>query len=187
LNFHINSPQTGPIFLALAPFTPALGQWYNLQVTRKNDTYTIFVNGTAVSSQPDSHRVPDAKAPLTIGEAESPPGNFFMNGSLDEVAIYDNAVSPTAAAGQPASALSLAPLASSLLGTGQPALPAAPLAGPATPTAPPASQSSPRPVSNVSSPPHAGATDAVFAASYTATNDDSAWLSAPLSSGLNAI
>src|SRR5262249_8655867 len=141
LNLPINNPQPTPIFLALAPFTPALGQWYNLQVTRQAGAYTIFVNGTAVSSQPDSHRVPDAKAPLTIGEAESPPGNFFMNGSLDEVAIYDTAVSPTAAAGQPASALSLAPLASGLLGTGQQPTPAAPAPGPAVPSAPPASQS----------------------------------------------
>jgi hypothetical protein len=187
LNFHINSPQTGPIFLALAPFTPALGQWYNLAVTRQDGTYTIFVDGSPVSSQFNSLPVPDANAPLTIGEAESPPGNFFMNGSLDDVGIFDNAVRPTAAAGQPASALSLAPLASSLLGTGQPPLPAAPLAGPATPSAPPASQSSAPPASSVSSPPHAGSTDAVFAASHTATNDDSAWLSAPLSSGLNAI
>jgi hypothetical protein len=183
LNFHINSPQTGPIFLALAPFTPTLGQWYNLQVTRKHDTYTIFVNGTAVSSESDSHPIPDANAPLTIGEAESPPGNFFMNGRLDEVAIYDKAVNPNTAAGRPASALSLAPLASSLLGTGQPALPAAPLAGPATPSAPPASQSSARPASSLSSPPHAGATDAIFAASHTATNDGGTWLFAPLAAG----
>jgi hypothetical protein len=187
LNFHINSPQTGPIFLALAPFTPTLGQWYNLQVTRKHDTYTIFVNGTAVSSQSDSHPIPDANAPLTIGEAESPPGNFFMNGRLDEVRIYDKAVDPKTAAGQPASALSLAPLASSLLGTGQPVLRATPLPGPATPSAPPASQSGVLPATSTSSTAHSGATDAVFAASHTATNDESAWLSAPLSSGLNAI
>src|SRR5262249_7022225 len=55
LYFHVNNPQIGwGSFLALAPFTPALGQWYNLQVTRKTDTYTIFVNGTAVSSESDS-------------------------------------------------------------------------------------------------------------------------------------
>jgi hypothetical protein len=187
LNFHINSPQIGGHFLALAPFTPTLGQWYNLQVTRQAGTYTIFVNGTAVSSQPDSHRVPDAKAPLTIGEAESPPGNFFMNGSLDEVAIYDGAVSPTAAAGQPASALSLAPLASSLFSTAVPAVPPASAPVPAAPSAPPASHSGVLLATGTSSTAHSGATDAVFAASHTATNDDDAWLSALLSSDLNAI
>ena len=176
LNFHINSPQTGPIFLALAPFTPTLDQWYNLQVTRKHDTYTIYVNGTAVSSQSDSHPIPDANAPLTIGEAESPPGNFFMNGRLDEVAIYDNAVGPKTAAVQPASALSLAPLASSLLGTGQQPMPAMPAPGPGTPSAPPAS---PAPNPLTSATPAAvpsGAADLVFAGSGGAVTDDNAWL-----------
>jgi hypothetical protein len=171
LNFHINSPQTGPIFLALAPFTPALGQWYDLAVTRREGTYTISVNGTAVSSQRDSHRIPDAKAPLTIGEAESPPGNFFMNGRLDEVAIYDNAVSPTAAA-----ALSLAPLASSLLGTGQQPTPAAPAPGPETPSAPLARPVPNLPTSATPSAVPSGAADVVFAGSGDKVTDDNAWL-----------
>ena len=183
LNFHINSPQTGPIFLALAPFKPTLGQWYNLQVTRKHDTYTIFVNGTAVSSQSDSHPIPDANAPLTIGEAESPPGNFFMNGRLDEVAIYDKAVDPKTAAGQPASAVSLAPLASTLLGPEQQPTLAVSAPASAVPSAQPANQSRVLPASSASSPAPAGATDAVFATSRPAANDAGAWLFAPLFSG----
>ena len=34
LYFHINSPSIGPQFLAETPFSPTLGQWYNLAVTR---------------------------------------------------------------------------------------------------------------------------------------------------------
>ena len=176
LNFHVNIPGTGGFFLALAPFTPTLGQWYDLQVTRQAGTYTIFVNGTAVSSQPDSHRIPDAKAPLTIGEAESPPEHFFMNGRLDEVAIYDNAVGPKTAAVQPASALSLAPLASSLLDTGQQPTLAVPAPGPGNPSALPASPVSNLPTSATPAAVPSGAADLVFAGSGGAVTDDNAWL-----------
>jgi hypothetical protein len=104
-----------------------------------------------------------------------------MNGRLDEVAIYDNAVSPKTAADQPASVLSLAPLASSLLGTGQQAISAASAPSPATLSAPPASQNGIQPATGASSPASAKATAAVFAASHPAANDDGAWLFAPLS------
>jgi hypothetical protein len=182
LYFHVNNPQIGwGSFLALAPFTPNLDQWYNLQVTRKHDTYTIFVNGTAVSSESDSHPIPDVNAPLTIGEAESPPESFFMNGRLDEVAIYDKAVSPKTAAGQPASALSLAPLVSSLLGTGQQPTPATPAPGPGTPSAPPASPARNLPTSATPAAVPSGAADVVFAGSGGTVTDDNAWVLESLS------
>ena len=106
-----------------------------------------------------------------------------MNGRLDEVAIYDKAVNPKTAAGQPGSALSLAPLASSLFGTEQQAIPAASAPSTAAPSAPPASQRRVLPASGTSSHAPAGATDAVFAASRTAANDAGAWLFAPFSIG----
>jgi hypothetical protein len=104
---------------------------------------------------------------------------------------FDFRTSPLAAAtsaavpaiGQPASALDLAPLASSLPGTGPDAPPAVPAPRPATPSTSPAGPSGSPTASDVSSPVPAGATDAVFAASHPPTNDDGAWLFAPLSSG----
>jgi hypothetical protein len=99
LYWHMNSPATGPVFLALAPFSPNLNQWYNLAVTRAGSTFTIYVNGTPVSSATSSLPVPDANAPLTLGEAESPPGNFFMNGSMDDVLLYNRALSAAEIAG----------------------------------------------------------------------------------------
>jgi probable HAF family extracellular repeat protein len=84
---------------------------------------------------------------------------------------------------QPASAVHLAPPAPSLLATGQPAMPAAPLPVPAAPSAPPASPSGGQSAPSGSSPAHAGATDAVFAASHPAANENDTWIFAPLSSG----
>jgi hypothetical protein len=95
------------------------------------------------------------------------------------------AVTPAAApaVGQPASSQDPALPAFSLLSMNQPALLAAPHSGPATPSAAPASQSGLLPTARASSPAPARATDAVFAASHPATNDDGTWLFAQLSFG----
>jgi hypothetical protein len=111
-----------------------------------------------------------------------------MNGRLDEVAIYDNAVSPKTAADQPASVLSLGPLASSLLGTGQQPTPAVPAPGPGNPSAPPASPSGGLPALDASSPAPARTTDAANAAAHAAAGADGAWLLTPFSpNSLDAI
>jgi len=89
LNFHINGPSTGSFFLVQAPFSPNTGQWYHLAVTRNGDTYTIFVDGTPVGSEVNAVAIPNANAPLTIGQAEE---LGFMNGLLDEVTIYNRAL-----------------------------------------------------------------------------------------------
>jgi hypothetical protein len=99
LYWHMNSPATGPVFLALAPFTPNVNQWYNLAISRSGSTFTIYVNGQPVASQDNAQPVPDANAPLTLGEAESPPGNFFMNGRMDDVLLYNRALSAQELAG----------------------------------------------------------------------------------------
>lgn len=95
LNFHINGPGVGSFFLVRAPFTPIPNQWYHLGVTRRLNTYTVFVNGTSVGSESNTAPVPNASAPLTIGQAEGIAGaSGFMDGALDEVTIYNRSLSP---------------------------------------------------------------------------------------------
>lgn len=89
LNFHINGPGTGSFFLVQAPFSPNVGQWYHLAVTRNGNTYMIFVDGIPVGSEVNTVAIPNANAPLTIGQAEE---LGFMNGLLDEVTIYNRAL-----------------------------------------------------------------------------------------------
>lgn len=89
LNFHINSPSLGAQFFPLAPFSPALHTWYHLAVTRNGSLYRIYINGTLAASATNTASVPNAAAFLTIGEAE---GIGFMNGLLDEVTIYNRAL-----------------------------------------------------------------------------------------------
>ena len=89
LNFHING-STGGRFFPLAPFAPVVGQWYHLSITRDGDLYTIYVDGEIRGSETDTRVIPDANAPLTIGQAEF---LGYMNGRLDEMTFYTRALS----------------------------------------------------------------------------------------------
>ena len=92
LNFHINGPGTGSVFMPRVPFSPIVDQWYHLAVTRNGSTYTIFVDGGPAGSAEDTRNIPNANSPLMIGRANEYWGGF-MNGRLDEIAIYDRALS----------------------------------------------------------------------------------------------
>jgi hypothetical protein len=58
-------------------------------VTRNGDAYSIYVDGTRVSTDTNSLPIPVAKAPLTIGQAEG----LYVEGTIDEVMIFDRALS----------------------------------------------------------------------------------------------
>src|SRR5439155_2400350 len=88
--FHINGPSVGSVFLGPIPFALTAGQWHQLAVTRSGSTYTFYADGAAVGSATDVRPIPDANAPLTIGQAE---GVGFINGRLDEAAIFSRALS----------------------------------------------------------------------------------------------
>jgi WD40 repeat protein/tRNA A-37 threonylcarbamoyl transferase component Bud32 len=90
LNFCICNAGKGE-FYAKANFSPDVDKWYHLAVTRSRGTFTIYVNGAPVSSEKVDLAIPYPDAPLTIGQAE---GGGFFSGLLDEVAIYDRALSP---------------------------------------------------------------------------------------------
>jgi hypothetical protein len=89
LEFVFSSPTIGDQFLTFGPFAPNLNQWYHLAVRRQGNTFTVFVNGLPSGSVINTAAIPNPNAPLTIGQAES---LGFMNGRLDEVTIYDRAL-----------------------------------------------------------------------------------------------
>jgi hypothetical protein len=92
LQFHINSPTIGNpgVNIGSTSFSPNPGEWHHVAVTRSGTSYTFYVDGTPGSSVTNSMAVPDANAALTIGEGEN---NFFVNGLIDEVEIFDRALS----------------------------------------------------------------------------------------------
>lgn len=89
LSFHTNSIEQGPRFFPLAPFSPRVGEWYHLALSRADSLYRIFINGEQVAAELDDGAVPDAGALLTLGQAEN---LGFMKGLLDEVTIYERAL-----------------------------------------------------------------------------------------------
>ena len=89
LNFHINDPKHGPVFLVRAPFTPELYQWYHFAITRRQNVFTIYVNGRVVGSEMSNREIPHSNAPLNIGEAEG----YYFNGLLRSIDLYQRALS----------------------------------------------------------------------------------------------
>jgi hypothetical protein len=100
IRFMIDSPTLGPIDTVAAFWTPKLNHWYHVAVTREGHAYRLFVDGLRVAKDWDAHRIPNADAPLQIGAATGgfagatgEPGGFHFNGLIDEVGVYNVALS----------------------------------------------------------------------------------------------
>jgi len=88
----VNTADVPPnFFLVRAPFSPVVGEWYHLAVTKTATLFTIYVNGVEVGSEVSTPPISNANAPLIIGQSNEPFGGF-MNGLLDEVTIYNRAL-----------------------------------------------------------------------------------------------
>jgi hypothetical protein len=88
LTFHINGPTSDSHFLVNSPFTPSLGVWNHVAVTRSENTFSVYIDGALAGTEDSSVTIPDAAAALTIGQAEG----LFTHGLIDEVSIYDQAL-----------------------------------------------------------------------------------------------
>ena len=93
LDFHTNGQETS---WAAAPFSPVVGQWYHLAVTRSGTSVTSYADGLPIGSGPAPAAFPNPNALLSIGyvfdyTALAPLGH--MNGLLDEITIYNRALS----------------------------------------------------------------------------------------------
>jgi len=90
LGFHINNPQSISARIAASSWYGRANEWHHLAVTREADTYCIYINGQCTVRGDNSHPVPAARAPLTIGQAEG----LFIEGLLDEVMLFNRALAP---------------------------------------------------------------------------------------------
>jgi hypothetical protein len=89
LQFHVNMP-TGATYIGSASFTPNVGRWYHIALTRSGTNFLFYINANLVSSNSSTVVIPTPNAPLTIGQAE---GGLSFNGLLDEIQIYNRALS----------------------------------------------------------------------------------------------
>jgi hypothetical protein len=90
LTFHVNTPGGSPNFqISSNTFSAAINTWYHVALTRSDDTYTFYKNGTAIGSASQSGTIPNAATPLTIGWGE---GSGSFDGLIDDVRIYNYAL-----------------------------------------------------------------------------------------------
>jgi hypothetical protein len=89
LQLHLYSSSLGVIYLGSGTFSPVLNRWHHLAVTRSASLFSFYVDGALNSTAASSVAIPNANAPLTIGEAEN---SFFMGGLEDEIAVYNRAL-----------------------------------------------------------------------------------------------
>jgi hypothetical protein len=90
IRFHVNSPTLGAIDTIVYPWQPDTDQWYHVAITRDAGSYSLYLNGRQAITEASSIYIPDANVALSIGESE---GQYFFNGSIDEVEIFDQALS----------------------------------------------------------------------------------------------
>lgn len=94
LFFHINSPEIGNPGLDITstpPFAPSVGEWHHVAVTKSGIAYTFYVDGSPGTPVSNSTAVADANAPLVIGQTGE--SSRFINGLIDEVEIFNRALS----------------------------------------------------------------------------------------------
>lgn len=116
LYFDVNWPYNWQAMVS-APWTPTVGTWYHLAVTRDGDLWTLYVDGAVLGSSTNAATLPEIAAPVRLGYAEAnESGVFALDGSLDEVLFFHRALSAgEVAAIHGAGAAGLcAPVASSL-------------------------------------------------------------------------
>ena len=89
LQLHINSPGGGATYVTSTTFSRTTNQWYHLAITRRGTVFTFYKNGAVVSTTTSSVSIPAASVPMTFGSAE---GSFFFHGQLDEISIYNRAI-----------------------------------------------------------------------------------------------
>src|SRR5262249_25243293 len=89
-----NSSGFGPT--VNATFAPAAGTWHHVAYTFDGTTQTLYIDGTPVASGMTGRSISYDSSPFLIGrdiQNGSPYG--FLGGVIDEVAIYNRALSST--------------------------------------------------------------------------------------------
>jgi hypothetical protein len=143
-------------------------------VTDAADNSAIFIGISSSSAN-------ISRIALSISKVSGGTGADKPWFAINQFDFRTSAAAAAPAISQPASAINLTPLMSSLLSTGQPVMPAASHSSPLLPSTSPASQSGALLTSGTTSAVPVEATDAVFAASHPAASDDNAGLFVPLS------
>ncbi|MGI8966060.1 MAG: LamG-like jellyroll fold domain-containing protein, partial [Limisphaerales bacterium] len=87
---------------------PLAGQWYHVAATWDGTVGKVYVNGSLAATSSATNYIPNPDSPLTVGARS--PGDFFWNGTADEVAIYGSALTPSQILAHYTNGISVAPV-----------------------------------------------------------------------------
>jgi RHS repeat-associated protein len=87
--FHVGHAGAPGTFIGPFPFVVEPGQFHHVVLSRAGVTYRLHVDGRFIGAIDDATTIPDVAAPLTLGQAE---GTGFLDGRLDEVRVYHQAL-----------------------------------------------------------------------------------------------
>lgn len=91
-------PSSGSAWIQNFTSTVGIGNWYHLAVTHTGTTTTVYLNGTPITPSGTSGsavaiKIAGSPQPITIGQLQGYIGTYALNGSIDQVRIYDTALS----------------------------------------------------------------------------------------------
>lgn len=69
------------------------GTWYHIAMTFDGSVHKIYVNGVNENSENDARSIPVSSNPLRVAGRESAGAGEYINGILDEIRIYNRALS----------------------------------------------------------------------------------------------
>jgi hypothetical protein len=87
-------PQTPWSHNLTCPAPLEVGKWYHVVATYDDKTMRIFVNGEEKASLPRDGAINPSHTNLCIGSYAPGNSSAFFQGVLDEVRIYDRALTP---------------------------------------------------------------------------------------------
>ena len=90
LLFHVNSVGYGGAWANSSPFAYETNRFYHVAVVKSGNTYTYYADGQPMGTTTLPVAIMDVAAPLTLGYAEP---NYVHRGVIDDVRIYDRALS----------------------------------------------------------------------------------------------
>lgn len=84
----------GWVILGSATGAYTVGSWTHIAFTRTGNNYVLYVNGSSFTTATETHAVATNGKPFTIGANwfDAAATDFF-NGKIDEVAVYNTALS----------------------------------------------------------------------------------------------
>ncbi len=76
-------------------YAPAVGQWTHVVATSDGNWLRVYANGAEVGSLARGGTVVTGAGTIHIGQLGTGASNYAFKGSIDEVAVYSTALSPT--------------------------------------------------------------------------------------------